>query len=129
MRLRNGGHGYGLVTKALHWLTVAAIVGQFLLGAAMDVDHAVDRQEDQLRAEADRAEEAAGGQGKAAEGGSRPRTRRARTPSTSGTTTRRLRVRPGADSSATVHVAGPAGRNSGNGTCRCARGPRVENGR
>ena len=67
MRLRNGGHGYGLVTKALHWLTVAAIVGQFLLGAAMDVDHAVDRQEDLLRAEADRAEEAAEGQGKAAE--------------------------------------------------------------
>jgi cytochrome b561 len=27
MRLRNGEHGYGVVTKFLHWLTVAAIAG------------------------------------------------------------------------------------------------------
>jgi cytochrome b561 len=32
MPLRNGEHGYGAVTKALHWLTVAAITGQFLVG-------------------------------------------------------------------------------------------------
>jgi cytochrome b561 len=25
MRLRNGDHGYGVVTKFLHWLTVAII--------------------------------------------------------------------------------------------------------
>ena len=32
MPLRNGEHGYGAVTKFLHWLTVFAIVGQFLSG-------------------------------------------------------------------------------------------------
>lgn len=32
MRLRNGEHGYGLVTKLLHWLTVGAIVAQFVVG-------------------------------------------------------------------------------------------------
>lgn len=36
MRLRNGEQGYGLVTKALHWLTVLALVGQLVLGYAMD---------------------------------------------------------------------------------------------
>ena len=38
MRLRNGPEGYGLVTKALHWLTVAAIGGQFAVGYTMDAD-------------------------------------------------------------------------------------------
>jgi cytochrome b561 len=32
MPLRNGSHGYGAVTKLLHWLTVGAITGQFLVG-------------------------------------------------------------------------------------------------
>jgi cytochrome b561 len=32
MSLRNGDHGYGAVTKLLHWLTVAAIAGQFGVG-------------------------------------------------------------------------------------------------
>jgi cytochrome b561 len=32
MSLRNGPHGYGAVTKLLHWLTVSAITGQFLVG-------------------------------------------------------------------------------------------------
>jgi cytochrome b561 len=32
MSLRNGAHGYGAVTKLLHWLTVSAIIGQFLVG-------------------------------------------------------------------------------------------------
>jgi cytochrome b561 len=32
MPLRNGPHGYGAVTKLLHWSTVAAITGQFLVG-------------------------------------------------------------------------------------------------
>jgi cytochrome b561 len=35
MRLRNGEHGYGAVTKTLHWLTVAAIVAQFGVGWTM----------------------------------------------------------------------------------------------
>jgi cytochrome b561 len=38
MPLRNGEHGYGSVTKALHWLTFSAILGQFLVGYSMDVD-------------------------------------------------------------------------------------------
>jgi cytochrome b561 len=32
MPLRNGAHGYGAVTKLLHWLTVGAITGQFVVG-------------------------------------------------------------------------------------------------
>jgi cytochrome b561 len=32
MPIRNGEHGYGGVTKALHWLTVGVITGQFLVG-------------------------------------------------------------------------------------------------
>lgn len=38
MRLRNGEHGYGVVTKALHWLTVAAVVAQFAVGWTMGAD-------------------------------------------------------------------------------------------
>jgi cytochrome b561 len=30
--MRNGSHGYGSVTKFLHWLTVGAIAVQFLIG-------------------------------------------------------------------------------------------------
>lgn len=67
MHLRNGDHGYGVVTKSLHWLTVAAILGQFLVGYSMDFDRALDRQEDQFDAEADRLQEAVEGQGEAAE--------------------------------------------------------------
>ena len=37
-RLRNGPHGYGMVTKALHWLVVGALVAQFAIGYAMDAD-------------------------------------------------------------------------------------------
>ena len=36
MRLRNGEHGYGVVTKALHWLTVALLVVQVTLGYAVE---------------------------------------------------------------------------------------------
>src|SRR5215213_9723026 len=32
MPMRNGSHGYGSVTKFLHWLTVGAIAVQFLIG-------------------------------------------------------------------------------------------------
>ncbi len=38
MPLRNGPHGYGVVTKTLHWLTVLAISAQFAVGYAMDDD-------------------------------------------------------------------------------------------
>jgi len=67
MRLRNGGHGYGVVTKVLHWLTVLVIVAQFGVGWAMDLDDRTDRQDDLLDAEADRMEDAAEGRGEAAE--------------------------------------------------------------
>ena len=67
MHVLNGAHGYGVVTKLLHWLTVAAILGQFVVGYRMDFDDALDRQDDLLDAEADRLEEEAEGQGEAAE--------------------------------------------------------------
>lgn len=35
MPLRNGDHGYGAVTKALHWVTVSALTAQFLVGYAV----------------------------------------------------------------------------------------------
>ncbi|GAA4365102.1 cytochrome b [Nocardioides caricicola] len=38
MRLRNGEHGYGLVTKTLHWVTVLAVAAQFTVGYLMDDD-------------------------------------------------------------------------------------------
>lgn len=38
MRLRNGEHGYGAVTKSLHWLTVALIAAQFWVGYAMEAE-------------------------------------------------------------------------------------------
>jgi cytochrome b561 len=45
VRIRNGPHGYGLVTKALHWLTVAAIAAQFVVGRTMDTDDETIRRE------------------------------------------------------------------------------------
>ena len=42
MALRTGPDGYGLVTKVLHWLTVAVIAGQFAVGYTMDLDAACD---------------------------------------------------------------------------------------
>lgn len=36
MRLRNDESGYGTVTRTLHWLTVAALLAQFVLGYAME---------------------------------------------------------------------------------------------
>ena len=45
MPLCNGEHGYGIVTKILHWLTVAAIIGQFAVGWTMEADgEALDRE-------------------------------------------------------------------------------------
>jgi cytochrome b561 len=36
MRWRNGEHGYGIVTKVLHWSTVALLLGQLAVGYVMD---------------------------------------------------------------------------------------------
>lgn len=38
MHLRNGEHGYGVVTKSLHWLTVALFALQFWVGYTMETD-------------------------------------------------------------------------------------------
>ena len=38
MRLRTGPDGYGLVTKALHWLTVVLVAAQFAVGWSLDLD-------------------------------------------------------------------------------------------
>lgn len=68
MRLRNGEHGYGLVTKSLHWLTVAAITGQFAVGLTMEADDAAfDREDDRIDQLEDSGEEVAKRQGEAAE--------------------------------------------------------------
>jgi cytochrome b561 len=64
---RNGDHGYGVVTKVLHWGTVAALLGQFLIGWTMDLDEGLDHEGDRLDAEADRLEEESEGQGETAE--------------------------------------------------------------
>jgi cytochrome b561 len=37
VRLRNGEHGYGLVTKTLHWLIAGAIAVQFTIGYLLEV--------------------------------------------------------------------------------------------
>jgi cytochrome b561 len=68
MALRNGEHGYGVVTKVLHWLTVAAIVGQFLVGWTMEADdEAFDREKDRIDALEDAGKDRAKEQGDAAE--------------------------------------------------------------
>ena len=69
MRLRNGPHGYGLVTKLLHWLTVAALAAQFVVGYVMaafygdfekaDCDIEADRLEEQCELRQDRLEDRA----------------------------------------------------------------------
>ena len=38
MPLRSGEHGYGALAKSLHWLTVLALLAQFAVGYALDVD-------------------------------------------------------------------------------------------
>jgi cytochrome b561 len=62
MPLRNGEHGYGAVTKVLHWLTFSVIVGQFLVGYSMSTessaaDAAADRVHDSKEQCKDRADE------------------------------------------------------------------------
>jgi cytochrome b561 len=67
MHVRNGEHGYGVVTKVLHWGTVAALTAQFLVGYGMDIDDPLDAEDDRLDAEADRREEEAEARGEGAE--------------------------------------------------------------
>jgi cytochrome b561 len=38
MPLRNGEHGYGAVTKTLHWLTFLVVVAQLVVGYTMGTD-------------------------------------------------------------------------------------------
>ncbi|HEX2286626.1 MAG TPA: cytochrome b/b6 domain-containing protein [Mycobacterium sp.] len=64
MHWRNGAHGYGLVTKTLHWLTVAAVVTQFAVGLAMEAeDPALELEKDRV----EQFEKLIEGQGEAAE--------------------------------------------------------------
>jgi cytochrome b561 len=68
MRLRNGEHGYGVVTKLLHWLTVAAIAGQFVVGWTMEADDpALKREDERIDQLEELGEERAEDQGEAAE--------------------------------------------------------------
>ena len=67
MPLRNGEHGYGVVTKVLHWLTVLAIAAQFVIGYTMDPDAAADRADSRVDAFEARGELRAEDQGKSAE--------------------------------------------------------------
>lgn len=68
MRLRNGEHGYGVVTKTLHWLTVVAIIAQFAVGLTMGPDEAaLEREDERIDALEERGEEAAESRGEAAE--------------------------------------------------------------
>ena len=56
MPLRNGEHGYGLVTKTLHWLTFLVVVAQFAVGYTMDTEderERFDRREDACEATVD----------------------------------------------------------------------------
>ncbi len=64
MHLRNGEHGYGAVTKLLHWLTVGAVITQFVVGWTMSVD---DGARDRFDQRMERLEERAEAQGEAAE--------------------------------------------------------------
>jgi len=65
VHLRNGPHGYGRVTKLLHWLTVVAVVAQFAVGWTMSADN--DAAEERFEQRLDRLEEQAEAQGEAAE--------------------------------------------------------------
>jgi cytochrome b561 len=38
VKARNGEHGYGFVTRTLHWLTVGLVLAQFVVGYLMDDD-------------------------------------------------------------------------------------------
>ncbi|MGZ5398680.1 MAG: cytochrome b [Nocardioides sp.] len=46
MAWRSGDHGYGWITKVLHWLTVLLVAAQFVVGYSMAAEDACDRKED-----------------------------------------------------------------------------------
>jgi cytochrome b561 len=50
MPLRNDEHGYGQVTKGLHWLTLLLMSAQFTIGYAMDADAGADRADARIDA-------------------------------------------------------------------------------
>jgi cytochrome b561 len=50
MPLRNGEHGYGAVTKTLHWLTFLLVVAQFAVGWTMDTEDDRERFDAQKEA-------------------------------------------------------------------------------
>ncbi|HET9422644.1 MAG TPA: cytochrome b/b6 domain-containing protein [Nocardioides sp.] len=56
MPLRNGEHGYGLVTKTVHWGSLALMAVQFTVGYTMDADAGTDAADDRLDAREDRCE-------------------------------------------------------------------------
>ncbi len=57
MPARNGDHGYGYVSKALHWITFSLILGQFLVGYTMSTeDPAAERAADRVHDAKDRCE-------------------------------------------------------------------------
>ncbi|HYG94842.1 MAG TPA: cytochrome b/b6 domain-containing protein [Nocardioides sp.] len=87
MRLRNDEHGYGAVTKTLHWVTVGLLAAQLWIGYTMDAeadargaecepagedrsggdtsvaeDERLDRVEEQCEAQQERVEDAADGE-------------------------------------------------------------------
>lgn len=43
MRLRNGQHGYGAVTKLLHWATLGVLVAQVVVGYTMDAEQGFEK--------------------------------------------------------------------------------------
>jgi cytochrome b561 len=50
MVLRNGEHGYGVVTKTLHWSTVGVVVAQFTVGWTMAADDTgLELEKDELK--------------------------------------------------------------------------------
>lgn len=68
MHLRNGAHGYGALTKVLHWLTVGALVVQVVVGLTMDTDDpAAERREERAELLEERGEDAAEARVEAAE--------------------------------------------------------------
>ncbi|MDN4172613.1 cytochrome b/b6 domain-containing protein [Nocardioides sp. SOB77] len=67
--LRNGPHGYGVVTRVLHWVTVVLLAVQVVVGYTMGsaADRAADRAEQRLDAFEEAGEERAERAGEAAE--------------------------------------------------------------
>lgn len=49
MAWRSGEHGYGWITKVLHWLTMLLVAAQFVVGYSMDLDGACDSPGEERR--------------------------------------------------------------------------------